>query len=197
LITCNTQNFIPLLIFQSHESTLGTQKLRRHLLETTWKKYQDSIPDLLKQIRALKKERSDHLESVENQLRTLDNRKLRSMSANYVSEFLQLVISLIQGSVEGGGALRGQTFDEEKIFLGDWLDEDGNGITIEPQAWNIRNCDAKLFGGEQIVRLLSQFKGVADHTKIKDLSLDDIATSSGLNGLKTVSSHIWVVSKKK
>jgi hypothetical protein len=167
--------------------------MRRHILETTWKKYQDSIPDLLKQIRALKKDRSDHLDGVENQLRTLDSRKLRSMSANYVSEFLQLIISLIQGSVEGGGALKGQTLEDERIFLGDWLDDDGKSIRFDAHAWNIRNCDAKLFGGEQLVRLLSQFKGVADHTTIKDLSLDDIATSSGLNGLKTVSSHIWSV----
>ena len=177
-----------------HENLVGVSRMRKYILEQTWKKYDSSIPDLRKQIRALEKERQDQLSNIENQLRTLDNKKLRSMSANYVSEYLQLVISLLQGSVEGGASLKGQTLEDEKTLLGEWLDEDGNAIKFDPQQWNLRNCDAKLFGGEQIVRLLAQFKSVADHTTIKNLTVDEIATSSGLSGLRNVSTHIWAAS---
>jgi hypothetical protein len=62
--------------------------------------------------------------------------------------------------------------------------------------WKIPNWDAKLFGGQQMERMLAQFKAVANHTRIKNLSVDEIATSSGLSGLKNVNTHIWAVKWK-
>ncbi len=76
--------------------------MRKYIMDLTYKRYTDGIPDLLKQIRAVKKERQDKLASIQNELRTLDNRKLRSMAVSYTSEFLRICILLLQGSIEGG-----------------------------------------------------------------------------------------------
>lgn len=100
---------------------MGAQALRKHVMELVWKRYNDSIPDLLKQIRSIKKQRSDELLSVQQQMKTLDNNKLRSFASNYVSDFLQFLVSILGGSTEGNPSLNGQTSDEERQAAGNSL----------------------------------------------------------------------------
>lgn len=90
------------------------QAFLKYLTETTWKRYNDGIPDLLKQLRTIKKERTDNLENVQQQIRTLDKNKLRAMATNHVSDFLQLLVALLQGSLEGNPTINGQNSEEEK-----------------------------------------------------------------------------------
>lgn len=92
---------------------VGAQALRNHVLDITWRKYNDSIPDLLKQIRTLKKERMDSLKVIQQQINTLDNKKLRSLTSNYLSEFLLNLVNLLQGTLEGNPAINGQSLKEE------------------------------------------------------------------------------------
>lgn len=101
-----------------HEQLIGSLAMRKHVFEIALKKYQDSIPDLLKQVRQLKKARSDNLHFIQQQIRTLDNNKLRSLASNYASDYLQYLVALLQGSLEGNPAINGQTLEEEKAITG-------------------------------------------------------------------------------
>ncbi len=92
-----------------------------------------------------------------------------------------------------GASVKGQTFEDERAALGDWCDEKGDPVYFDPQEWKVPHWDAKLLGGQQIERMLFQFKAIASHLQLKDISVDDIATSAGLSGLKTLSSHVWAV----
>src|SRR5688572_8638948 len=88
-----------------HEQLIGSLAMRKYIFEVSLKKYQDSIPDLLKQVRQLKKARNDNLQFIQQQIRTLDNNKLRSLASNYVSDYLQYLAALLQGSLEGNPAI--------------------------------------------------------------------------------------------
>jgi hypothetical protein len=93
---------------------IGLQTFRKYLLEITWKRYQESIPDLLKQIRTIQKERRDQLEAIQMQISTLDKNKLRSIASSYVSDFCQYLVGLLGGSLEANPTISGQTLNEEQ-----------------------------------------------------------------------------------
>lgn len=125
----------------------------------------------------------------------MDPPKLRALASSYVMEFLQSIEKLIVGTLEGNPALNGQTLTEEKgqDDAGEWLDSQHRSILFEPAAWHIPYWDSKLYGGQQFERLLSEFKSVADHTKIDEVTLHDIATAAGPNRLTISSNYAWTV----
>lgn len=141
-------------------------------------------------------------------MKTLDKNKLRALASNYVSEFLRQLVELLdsrQSSLEGNPNTNGQTLDEEKaacgktfIFprtqlSGEWTDEFGNPIKFDPAEWKIPNYQTRLYGGQQLERLLAEFRIVAEHTALKAASDDDIAAS--LNKSSSLSSPVWTVRK--
>lgn len=102
----------------SYENNVGVLALRRYLLNLTWKSYQDSIPRILKQLRAKKVETDKAIGEAEKELKSLDSSRLRSIASNYVVNFLQIVERLISGTSEGNPMVNGQTLDEEKSAHG-------------------------------------------------------------------------------
>src|SRR4051812_16871442 len=75
--------------------------------------------------------------------------------------------------------------------LGEWCTAET--IRFSPKDWKIPNWDTKLYGGQQFERMLAEFRTVSDRIVLSELSMDDIATSAGLSGLKSVPNHIWAV----
>lgn len=98
-------------------------ELKRHLLEVTWKKYQDTIPELLKRIRSFKKQSEQRLTHIENQIKSLDINKLRGAAARYVMLFLQNIEKLLSGTLEGNPSIYGQTLREEKLQDGKYKEK--------------------------------------------------------------------------
>ncbi|KAL6077942.1 Dynamin like protein [Balamuthia mandrillaris] len=179
-----------------YESSVGILQLRQYLLNLTWKKYQDAIPQILKRLRANKVDTQLRLAQVQAQLQGLNSVKLRSIASNYVIDFLQAVDKLLAGTSEGNPAVNGQTLEEEKAQSGDgdWLDSNKKTIRLDPEEWNIPYWDSKLYGGQQFERLLAEFKAVADHQKLPDISMDDIATAAGINKLNNIPNYAWAAS---
>ena len=97
-----------------YEANIGVHALRKYILNLTWKSYQESIPRILKQLRARKVMTQRKISDLEKQLAGLDNSKLRSIASNYVVSFLQIIERLIAGTSEGNPAVNGQTLEEEK-----------------------------------------------------------------------------------
>ena len=89
--------------------------MRKHLLELTWKKYQDGIPELLKRLRSFKKKSEETLSGIQVQVKSLESNTLRGNAARYAMHFLQCIEKLLTGTLEGNPSINGQTLEEEKI----------------------------------------------------------------------------------
>jgi len=76
---------------------------------------------------------------------------------------------------------------------GDWLDIRNQVIKFDPEEWGIPYWDAKLYGGQQFERLLSEFCAVAKHTEVPSITVADVATATGLNKLNNVPNYAWAV----
>jgi len=178
---------------KKYEATIGLHALRKYILYLTWKNYQDNVPKILKQLRHKKASSQDALEKIQHQLATLDSLKLRSLASDYVVDFLQIIERLITGTSEGNPTVSGQTLDEEKTQHGDgeWIDAHNRIIKFDPEEWKIPYWESKLYGGQQFERLLSEFKAVAEHTKISEVTMDDVATAAGVNKLNNIPNYAW------
>eukprot|EP01114_Cavostelium_apophysatum_P012433 TRINITY_DN277_c0_g1_i1.p1 TRINITY_DN277_c0_g1~~TRINITY_DN277_c0_g1_i1.p1 ORF type:complete len:856 (+),score=372.25 TRINITY_DN277_c0_g1_i1:231-2798(+) len=176
-----------------YESYIGLHALRKWVLNNTWKNYQESIPRILKQLRAKKVETEKKIKDLESQLGSLDTSKLRSIGSNYVVNFLQVIERLIAGTSEGNPTVNGQTLEEEKHAhgIGDWVDLYNQPTRFEPEEWKIPYWDNKIYGGQQFERLLSEFKAVSEHTDIPEVTMDDVATAAGINKLNNIPNYAW------
>jgi len=179
-----------------YESYIGIHNLRKYVLNVAWKSYQESIPRILKHLRAKKVETEKQIKQLNAQLDSLDSSKLRSLASNYVVNFLQIVEKLISGTSEGNPSVNGQTLEEEKLAHGDgeWVDLYNRVIRFEPEEWNIPYWDNKLYGGQQFERLLAEYKSVSVHTLMSDVAPDDVATAAGINKLNNIPNYAWAAS---
>jgi len=178
------------------ESNIGVIQLRQYILNLTWKKYQDDVPQILKRLRSNKTETEKALRKVQDQLKSLNSVKLRSIASDYVVNFLQVIDRLLAGTSEGNPAVNGQTLEEERNQFGDgeWVDSHNKVIKFDPEEWGINYWESKLYGGQQFERLLAEFKSVADHLKLPEVSMDDIATAAGINKMNNIPNYAWAAS---
>jgi len=181
---------------RSHEKSIGVLEMRQYLLNITWKKYQEEVPQILRKLRGNKAEQQRRLEKVQHQLENLSHAKMRSIASDYVVEFLQTIDKLLAGTSEGNPAVNGQTLEEEKRQFGDgdWVDSHNRIIKFDPEEWGIPYWDSKLYGGQQFERLLSEFKAVAENATLPEVTMDDIATAAGINKLNNIPNYAWAAS---
>jgi len=129
-------------------------------------------------------------------LKSLDSNKLRGNASRFVVHFLQLIEKLLLGTLEGNPGLNGQTLQEENRHddAGEWLNREWTRITFDPEEWKIPHASSKLYGGQQVERLLAEFKAVVDHTEMEELSMDDIATATGPQKINNAINTVWAAS---
>ncbi|KAN0039651.1 hypothetical protein ACTA71_007452 [Dictyostelium dimigraforme] len=180
-----------------YERSIGVLPLRRYILNIVWKSYQDTIPRILKHLRSKRQTAEATLNELQKQSSSLDSTKLRSIASNYTVTFLQITEKLLSGTSEGNPSANGQTLEEEKSQQGDcgeWVDAYKEAIYIDPEEWNIPYWSSKLYGGQQLERLMAEFKAVCDNSKISEVKMDDIATASGINKLNNIPNYAWAAS---
>lgn len=95
-----------------------------YLRELHWRTYKDVLPELKKQITSLRKIANDNLRKIQDQYGALDVFMLRTMASNFMADWIQAIIQLIDGSNEGNLQSNGQTWEEE-------IANSGNTINIE------------------------------------------------------------------
>lgn len=175
------------------DRNIGIFALRNFLNNLIWKQYQEGIPEVLKCMKVKKQETEKFLQAVKNQQQELVASKFREISSNYSVEFLQTIERLIVGTSEGIPSINGQTLEEEKSAQGDadWVDSYNHPIQFDPEKSNVPYYNTKIYGGQQFERLLAEFKAICDRTEIKELSMDDIATASGINKVNNVPNNTW------
>lgn len=175
-----------------YQNYIGAAAMRKHLLDSTWKLYQDNIPSVQNRLRALKANSEVTLEQVSGKLVGMDLFKLRSSASNFVMNFLSSTEKLIVGTLDGNPAQNGQTLQEEKAEVGEWFDSKGRVLQI-PEA-QLPYADTRIYGGQQFERLLAEFKAVASVVDMDDLPLDDVATAGGPGKLNNLTTVAWAAS---
>jgi len=171
---------------------IGAHYMRKHILDATWKLYQDNIPSVQNRLRALKANSEQTLEQLSGRIAGLDIFKLRSSASNFVMNFLSSTEKLIVGTLDGNPAQNGQTLQEEKSELGEWFDAKGQVLSVSDS--ELPYADTRIYGGQQFERLLAEFKAVSSGLEMDDLPMDDVATAGGPNKLNNVTTVAWAAS---
>jgi len=183
---------------KENEQCIGVLALRNFLYEKAWKTYQKMVPRVLNQLRTRQHNAEMNLKRVQREAASLDCAKLRQIASRYVVNFLQIVERLIAGTSEGNPQANGQTLKEEKQDHGDgdWYAPNGRPIRFDPSDddWAVPYWNNRLYGGQQFERLLAEFRAVADHIELPEISMDDVATSSGINKLNNIPNYAWAAS---
>jgi len=127
----------------------------------------------------------------------MDVVKLRSITSNYVADWLQVLVQLIDGSTEGNPALNGQNLEEEDSAFGEWMDYRNHFIPVNPTNATIKNWEMKLYGGQQFERMMNVFNFITHHSDIFAITMKDVedavAVGSQRNNMydyELVASHI-------
>jgi hypothetical protein len=175
-----------------YQNFVGAHFMRKHILDATWKLYQDNIPSVQNRLRALKSNSEQTLEQLSLRIGGLDIFKLRSSASNFVMNFLSSTEKLIVGTLDGNPAQNGQTLLEEKQELGEWFDAKGQVVNVAES--NLPYADTRIYGGQQFERLLAEFKAVAGGLVMEELPMDDVATAGGPNKLNNVTTVAWAAS---
>jgi len=147
-----------------------------------------------------KKISTDALKKTKDQLVGLDIQKLRSLTSNYVADWLQTVSQLID-SEEVMNPTYGQSLEEEyeNSSLENWTTFDGDVVPVSSFKYRIRNSDLRLFGGPQIERLLSVMKIIIsnpDNFKVDLKDFDVILKTNSLENALNSASHL-IIHKSK
>jgi GTP-binding protein EngB required for normal cell division len=174
----------------------GVRAVRSFLVQILWRRFQEKNPDVGKTVLNLKNQKSAELSRVQNQLANLETYKLRAAASNYVMSFLQTVEKLVSGTLAGNPGLNGQTLAQELAdeYAGPWMDSNHQVLVFDAEELEIPNADARLYGGQQFSRLLSEFRAVAKTISIGSISPSEVATAAGPTRINNASNLAWAAS---
>lgn len=174
----------------------GVRAVRSFLVQILWRRFQEKIPDVGKTVINLKNQKSSDLSRLQNQLANLESHKLRAAASNYVMSFLQTIEKLVSGTLAGNPGLNGQTLMQELAdeHAGPWMDANHQVIVFDPSDLDIPNAEARLYGGQQFARLLSEFRAVANTITVGDISPSEVATAAGPTRISNASNLAWAAS---
>ena len=160
---------------KKNEGVIGISQARNYTMELTWKSFKENIPELRKSLANAKKSFQDSLNSIQ-ELYSIDYYRLRSIMSNYVADWLQVIVQLIDGSSEGIPSITGQNIEEEDVNSQlQWLDISNNLIQVP--SFNLKTIDTRLYGGHQVERMLHIFKSiVSEYTSISNEEIKESAT---------------------
>eukprot|EP01114_Cavostelium_apophysatum_P004905 TRINITY_DN1536_c0_g1_i1.p1 TRINITY_DN1536_c0_g1~~TRINITY_DN1536_c0_g1_i1.p1 ORF type:complete len:422 (-),score=162.34 TRINITY_DN1536_c0_g1_i1:86-1351(-) len=177
------------------ETSIGVPSVRNEILDLTWRSFKECLPELRKQLAFSKKSSSDTLRKIQDQLYGLDVSKLRSITSNYIADWLQIVVQLIDGSTEGNPSVTGQTLEEEDVGFGDWCDHNNRAISVDPNELNVKNFDIKLYGGQQFERMMNVFQAIIDQSGIFEVTMKDVDAAAVISMQRTSAyDYAWVAS---
>ncbi|KAM9977363.1 hypothetical protein ACTFIR_011225 [Dictyostelium discoideum] len=182
---------------KKYERNVGLSAFRHWISEFTWRKYLDSVPEVLKRLNSFRTTSEDQLYQIRQQLERTNAVTLRQIANSYVSiEFIQCIEKLVTRTLEGNPSLNGQTLEEEKSQdeTGDWYDHNGKPILLLNDEKLVTFYDNKLYGGQQFERLLTEFKCITEVIQLEELSISEVACAIGSNRPSNASVIAWAAS---
>lgn len=181
------------------EALFGAERLHAALFDLFLKSYRQLVPVIRQQHKQIKAGAERELMSVSQQLANLTPWKLRGVAMNYVTSFLHLMQSLLEGTIEslpaGYNLSFGQTLAQETMPSngGTWPGRNGLPLLFDPDKWDIPACMRPLVGRQQFERLLAEFRAVVEHCEMDPLANDEIVTAMGVQkSLTSLPALHWV-----
>lgn len=172
--------------------SVGSLALREWIRDKVWRQFQQYVPVLLQTAMEGLSWTQKDLALVRSQVQSLQVSKLRALASNYTTEFLQCVGSLLLGTAEGNSVVNGETLDEEKHAHGDaaWRTSTNMPLSLVGEL-DVPLKGSKLYGGQQLERLLAEFMAVANRSELPEPSLADVANAAGINKLSNSTDITW------
>jgi hypothetical protein len=179
------------------ERAVGIEGTRRQVLDLLFRKYQEFVPAVLKTLRGYKSDAVSNHQQTKAQIAAMESFRLRSVANQHVMAFLQTIEKLCKGTLEGNPTFNGQTAAEEREASGVlWRDAAHSVRAVEDAKWKVSGADAKLYGGQQFERLLSEFRALVVNTPMPDVQVGDIAVAAGPTRLGGAPSNVvWAASE--
>lgn len=176
----------------SFAPSIGALQLRNWAKNQVWRRFQQFVPALMQTARERVASSQVDLQTIRQQMDSFKGAKLRSLASNYTTEFLQAVSSLLAGTAEGNAMINGETLAEEKKGHGDAVWRTANNLPVQWKGdLNVPLEGEKLYGGQQLERLLAEFQVVANRAEIAEPSLADVANAAGINKLSSSTDVSW------
>lgn len=174
---------------QQYQHHVGVPAFSKHLLDRIWKSYNDNIPSVLKHLKQKKIESQKLLDQLHSEMDTFNTSYLRVLATNHIVDVLKIIERLLTGTAEGNPGVWGQTLDQEKAEsnTGVWVDSQGIPMTVE-ENWDVKFPQNKVYGGQQLERLFSEFKAVSTNLNIEYVTSDDVISGSGLH---SIPNNLW------
>jgi len=123
----------------------------------------------------------------------------RILASDYSMLYLKTLHGLLHGTIDGTPAVNGQSLEQEKTMCGidsEWVDGTGCPVASTGEPFETPMQDNRIYGGQQFERLLSEFRLVAEHIPVPEISVDDITTGggAGIPSLRNAPNSVWAAS---
>jgi len=180
-----------------HEASIGAPAFVQHITQFVWRAHQVFSPRVLEEIRTRKAASDRSYAAAQKKVDALSSNYFRVVASGYAMEFLQTIRALLRGCAEGNPAVNGETLDQEKVNCGvdsRWINNEGQPVSVDSEAWEVPMWDVKLFGTQQFERLLAEFRLVSQHLVPSSISDDDVATGAGIPALSNTPNYRWAAS---
>lgn len=166
---------------QCDKQLIGAPNFARCIFSYVWRVHQASAPRILHALRARRTASSARLSALREQRERLSSPALfRVRAAAYTADFLRHLRALVAGSACGNPSLSGQTSAEERSACGGaWADSEGRPLSVRYGEWAVPNWQSKVYGGQQLERLLAEFSALCSHVTGDVITDDDVITAIG------------------
>ena len=134
---------------------LGLPLFEQVLAQRSWKHYQAQLPIGLQSFRKSIACAAHECEAAKARAAKLTESNLRALAAEHAAEYLRLTAEVIRGTCEGDAELNGQTLEDEQERAGSSLSDN---IDLETMKDYVSTAVKKLYGGQQFIRLIEEFK---------------------------------------
>lgn len=161
--------------------------IKKHILSWVWKRYIPQIPGIIQYLVQEKEFLQRKLQSIENNISKLsDINFLRIQARKFTSSLLITLTNLIYGNTQAHPVQNGQTvFDEVKRLKPNNYCWEINYIDKELQEVS----KLKLYGGQQIQRLLQEFNFKINEITMHPLTNEEIGIINGFNNVNELTEH--------
>ena len=172
---------------QCDPQLIGAHNFARCVFTYAWRVHQASAPRVLAALRARRASHAARHAAVREQRERLASPALfRVRAAAYTAAFLRRLRALVAGSACANPALCGQTSAEERAAAaanGAWADAEGRALAVRYAEWGVPNWQSKVYGGQQLERLLAEFAALCSHVTGDVITDDDVIIAIGTPAL--------------
>ncbi|KAG0605139.1 hypothetical protein M758_9G034900 [Ceratodon purpureus] len=167
-------------------SRIGISRLRWFLEQLLQCRYMDSVPDIVpilnKELRTI----TTKLRQTIQDLRELDESRLRERGRIFRDSFLAKLSLLLRGSVVAPPEKYGESLQDERVQGGAFVSPDG----VQMPYKHVPNASMRLYGGAQYHRAMAEFRLIVGKLKCQTISREEIVNACGVEDIHDGTNYV-------